>query len=526
MEKKVFLAIALSLLIMLSYSTFMNKMYPPAQQEVIDTTEPAPTQTMAASKAVSKVESAAIVVDQGVSEELLEVETEKFILVFSNIGGRIKEVILKDYSKKLLERDFLLVEGFENVPFEINQEYDKIILSYQDQARQIVKTFYIDDNSYSMDIDVSFRNLSGSSEDISYRIYNSRLDLEQYSSKELAGREKYFMEFSVATPEKVIRNNFGRSSKKEIVVTEKFEWAGVRDRYFCSILYPISPAASAFIQPISKQVVASGIQTANVVLAPNTEYTFNGQLYIGPQNSELLSNAHSGFENIVNFGVFNVISKGLLSIMRFLHSFLHSWGISVILISILIYLVLYPLTAKSLISMKRMQALQPEIEKLREALKDQPQKLNKELMELYRDNKVNPFGGCLPMFLQIPVFFGLYQALMRSIELKGAEFLWIKDLADPDRLIILKSSLPIIGDEINLLPLIMVVAMFFQQKLSMKSPGSSTMQEQQKMMMIFFPILFGFLFYHFPSGLTLYWVSYTILSIFSQRRISHAVAKQ
>jgi len=170
--------------------------------------------------------------------------------------------------------------------------------------------------------------------------------------------------------------------------------------------------------------------------------------------------------------------------------------------------------------MKKMQALQPQVEKLRSAYKDQPQKLNKEIMGLYRENKINPFGGCLPMILQIPIFFALYQALMRSIELKGTSFLWIKDLSEPDRLFILQNPLPVIGAEINLLPLIMIAAMFLQQKLSMKSSGSTTIQEQQKIMIVVFPLMFGFLFYHFPSGLTLYWVSYTILSIFSQGRIN------
>jgi YidC/Oxa1 family membrane protein insertase len=175
--------------------------------------------------------------------------------------------------------------------------------------------------------------------------------------------------------------------------------------------------------------------------------------------------------------------------------------------------------------MKKMQTLQPEIEKLRSQYKDQPQKLNKEIMEMYRQNKVNPFSGCLPMFLQIPVFFALYQTLMRTIELKGASFLWIKDLSETDKLFILPKSLPIIGNEINILPIVMIVAMFLQQKLSMKSAGSSTIQEQQKMMMFMMPVLFGFLFYHFPSGLTLYWVSYTILSILSQRRINRLAEK-
>ena len=144
--------------------------------------------------------------------------------------------------------------------------------------------------------------------------------------------------------------------------------------------------------------------------------------------------------------------------------------------------------------MKEMQALQPKIEELRKAYKDNPQKLNKEIMQLYKEHKVNPFGGCLPLILQMPIFFALYQALMRSVALKGASFLWIKDLSEPDRLFLLPVSLPVLGNEINILPIVMTIGMFIQQKLSSSSSSGST-AEQQKMMLIIMPLMFGLIFY-------------------------------
>lgn len=163
--------------------------------------------------------------------------------------------------------------------------------------------------------------------------------------------------------------------------------------------------------------------------------------------------------------------------------------------------------------MKEMQLLQPHIEELKCKLKDNPQKLNKEIMELYRQHKVNPFGGCLPLILQMPIFFALYQALMRSIVLKGATFMWIKDLSQPDRLFLFPATIPFIGNEFNLLPIVMAIGMFFQQKVSMSSATVGSNAEQQKMMLILFPIMFGFIFYHMPAGLVLYWLTNSILTV-------------
>ena len=172
--------------------------------------------------------------------------------------------------------------------------------------------------------------------------------------------------------------------------------------------------------------------------------------------------------------------------------------------------------------MRKMQEVQPHIENMRKLHKDNPQKLNRELAELYKQYNVNPFGGCLPLIIQMPIFFALYQGLMKSIELKGAHFLWIKDLSNPD-FINLPFTLPLIGSQLHVLPILTAIAMLFQQRSSMQNMGSGSpeQKQQQKIMMVFFPIFFGFLFYNFPSGLVLYWLTNTVLML-----IEHATLKK
>ena len=181
---------------------------------------------------------------------------------------------------------------------------------------------------------------------------------------------------------------------------------------------------------------------------------------------------------------------------------------------------LFPLTLKSLKSMKKLQELQPHIEKIRSDHKDNPHKLNKEVMELYRRYNVNPMGGCFPMLLQMPVFISLYQTLMRSVELKGATFLWIKDLSMPDAAFTLPFTLPFLGSAINLLPILMIGAMIVQQKSS-QARSNAGQTDQQKMMAAVMPIVFGFIFYSLPSGLVLYWLTNTVLTTTLQSLFLH-----
>ena len=262
-----------------------------------------------------------------------------------------------------------------------------------------------------------------------------------------------------------------------------------------------------------------------MVLSENESKTYNGIIYVGPQDSDILQKYELGFENIIRYsgiGLLNAISVGIVKILKLLHKIIPSWGVCIILIGALVYLVLSPLTLKGMGSMKKMQALQPEMTKLREQHKNNPQRLNKEMMELYKEHKINPLGGCFPLLLQMPVFIGLYQALWRSVMFKGQSFLWIKDLSQPDRLFIFPTTLPIIGNELNILPLLMMVIMYFQQKATTKNMASAdpAQAQQQKMMTTMFPLLLGFIFYKFASGLALYFTVFYTLSLITQLKMA------
>ena len=260
-------------------------------------------------------------------------------------------------------------------------------------------------------------------------------------------------------------------------------------------------------------------------LSPVESRDYNYTVFIGPERTELLKEYGGDFDKIkryYKFGLFDAIAKLIGGLMKVLYGFIPNWGVCIILISIVIYYSMYPLTAKGMASMKRMQALQPKIQQLKERYEDNPQKLNQEMLELYRREKINPLGGCLPMLFQMPVFIGLYQVLWRNVDFKGAHFLWIKDLSQPDRLFTLDFSLPVIGTDINLLPILMIIIMAVQQRFSAKNMTAAdpVQQQQQKMMMTVMPLLLGFIFYKFASGLTLYFTMFYIFSTITQWKIS------
>ncbi|MBN2373293.1 membrane protein insertase YidC, partial [bacterium] len=185
-----------------------------------------------------------------------------------------------------------------------------------------------------------------------------------------------------------------------------------------------------------------------------------------------------------------------------------NWGAALIVLAALINIVLYPLTTKRYLeSARNMQALQPKINELKEKYKDDPKKMNQAMLDLYKEHKINPLGGCLPLLLQMPIFIALYRTLIVSIELKGAQFLWMKDLAVPDRLF--KMPLPPPFDYFNLLPILMAGAMFLQQKNTQKAAPKQADKTQQQMM-VMMPLIFGVIFYNFASGLVLYWLTSTL----------------
>jgi len=509
MEKRILLASALSLLILLGYQAVVGKHAPVQQPKTVALPQQEMSNLILSPSAQLQKPNPAI---DRIPLESRYLETPKLKVVFSNLGGKITEVWFKDYGAKFfVQADFEQANTAE-LPFQfVPAGPGEILLSFSDGERKIAKRFKVQ-GDYFFSVEMDVLATSGSPAEIScFNINSAELDKDPHWQ-----RDKLFAESAISLADKVLRKNISQLTNKTFSEQSAVNWLGFRDKYFCALFKPEGKATGYFLRSGVDKNISAGL-----TLAPTA--TLKGTLYFGPQDSTILASAQAGLEQVVNFGFFDPISRFILKLLVFMHSLVPNWGICLIGLSCIIFLVLYPLTLKSMNSMRQMQQLQPKIDALKKQYQSDPQKLNKEIMELYREYKINPFGGCLPLFLQIPIFFALYQALMRSVALKGSSFLWIKDLSEPDRLAIFPSAIPFIGNELNLLPIIMAITMFFQQKLSSKSmPGADP--QQQKMMLILMPVLFGVMFYRFPSGLGLYWVMYSLFSLFFQWKKNTAKA--
>ncbi len=520
MERKVLLAVVLSSLVLLGYNLFFAKNYrlqQPAPSLLNNEIPSAQKELPILAREIKKENPAATFIPL----EHKVLENNQLRLSFTNLGAVLGEIYLKQTNKKFFETQLLNLQEVANQPFKLvlNQD-DKLIYEYADSQKKIRKIYSISNNTIELELVVE--NLSQLSQNWSFNLNYFSLNLEESSTD--FNKDKNSLEWVVSFPDKIVRKSLLRLGKKDYALEAgKFNWLSLKDHYFCTIFKAEDNPDSYYLQLTDNKTVIAGIPINLFDLKPKALAKFKVKLYAGPLNSALLSTVDSGFAQIVNFGTFDAISKGLLSILQFVHKFLPNWGVCIIVLSCLLFFLLYPLTIKSLKSMKAMQYLQPEMEKLRLQYKDQPQKFNKEVMGLYKKNKINPLGGCLPMLLQMPIFFALYQALLRSLELRGSNFLWIKDLSEPDKLFSLPYSLPFLGNEFNILPILMALIMFFQQRLSSKGTVSVN-PDQQKLMMIFFPIMFGVMFYHVASGLVLYWFVYSGLSLifqWKQLAVSH-----
>jgi YidC/Oxa1 family membrane protein insertase len=306
---------------------------------------------------------------------------------------------------------------------------------------------------------------------------------------------------------KLVQTPVAKLEKQE-VLTGTVSWAGFEDHYFLSAAAP--ERATAVVLRPRELVVETKILTPREADASALDYT----LFIGPKDVDQLEAAGHDLAKAMNLGWFGPISLFLLTILNLSHRLTGNYGLDIIILTVLVKVAFWPLTQKSFQSMREMQKLQPEMNKLRERYKDDPKQMNAEIMELYKRHKVNPLGGCLPMVLQIPVFFGLYQLLANTIELRHAPFfLWIHDLAAPERLDVLGYGVPV-------LTLLLGASMFLQQKMAPPA-GDPT---QQKIMM-FMPLIFTFMFIGFPAGLTLYWLTNNVLTIAQQYFVVRNVPK-
>jgi len=434
---------------------------------------------------------------------------DQFDVLFIEGQAAIKEVVFKKYKsgKMILLNGFLL--GDNNLIFQKESlTADKAVFVHRDKDKEIIKRFIFPKTNYTIELEIEIRNLSNLNLDLNLPLVLGTLNFV------VDPNEARFQDLAIITKDKAAYLNGRKNS-----VIESIQFLGLRNRYFCAIIEPEKGVYSGIINQLDKQESQAYLQAKEPLLAPGQKILQKFRIYLGPQDLPIINSIKPEWSVVMHYGTFNFIAHILLQLLEFLYKLVHNWGWVLVILSILIYAILFPLSLKQMRSMKAMQTIQPRVEELRRTYKDNPQRLNKEIMALYKEHKVNPFGGCLPLLLQIPVFFALYQVLMRSVALKGANFLWIKDLSEPDRLLMLPVSLPAIGNEFNILPIVMAAEMFVQQKISM-STATGGSAEQQKIMLIVFPIMFGLIFYKMPSGLVLYWFINSSLMLAYQLRMS------
>lgn len=298
-------------------------------------------------------------------------------------------------------------------------------------------------------------------------------------------------------------------SRGEKIVPRGTTMLSLTERYFCQSIRFSAGQAQAKILPAPTGQIMSTLLLERATASPAA---YVGEIYIGPRDYFYMKRAN--FESAFPVGMLGQIGLILLLALAWVASITKNYGVAIIVFSGLITCLTAPFTILSFRSMKKMQELKPHIDKLMAKHKDNPKKANAEVLTLYKAHKVSPISGCLPMLLQMPIVIAMFQAITHCIDLRGKSFLWIADLSLPDRIWQLPVALPLLGKDINLLPVLMAFAMFVQTKLSQQNLGSADANPMTKAMSgPMMSVVFGIMFYQFPSGLVLYWLTNSLMSM-------------
>ncbi len=547
MDKNVILAFVLSIAVFALYFLFMAPQEPvpqpgtkaaqpsPGKKEI----SPSPPLAAPADPEKQQVQDA----KPRLSGKDIPVKTKWFEALFSEQGGTLKSLKLTAYKERLGEKAFKeMIQVQETGPYPLQLEWvkktqapsDQVIykadrtsleltpqqpqgtLTFRSVSAQgitLIKTYTLTYDSYR--IGLALKVINGTSHPLDD---NLALLFENKFLKTDAAAAAFQGQLTFVNG-KYEEKNISKFDK-ETVLTGKIEWGALADTYFMGALVPLDSQGIASLK--TSRPAPDQLRTAFILppitLSAGSDKSFQIALYFGPRDIDILKPLNLQLEQAVNFGFFDILAKPLLWVLKFFNNYLHNFGWAIILLTILVKIVFWPLTHKSYKSMKDMQKLQPKMAKIREKHKDNREKMNQEMMALYKTYKVNPMGGCLPMVIQIPVFFALYSLLGYAIELRQAHFLlWINDLAAPDRLPI-GVPIPYVGDGIPVLTLLMGASMFIQQKMT-PTTGDPT----QAKLMLFLPVVFTFMFINFASGLVLYWLVNNVLSIGQQYYINKYV---
>ncbi len=510
MEKRTLLAITISIAILLVYQYFFVKPPAPPVTSGNIARESSKEPTKEEMKQASANAPASIPkINASEGEREVVVENDLYTATFSSMGGTIKSILLKQYKDNkgnpiVLMRDEALPpfsigadDGFQfaHAPFLVRGSNVKLTprintaslaFDYSDGSTSIRRTYTFHYDDYAIDLKDEITGLP------TYWITLGKdFGIYDKDSKVHFGpvvlKDADRLEFSVP------------KLKEAKIFKEGVKWIAQEDKYFFSSLIPGEAVDEVKVWDKN----ADALVAAQFKSGVNTY-----KIYNGPKENDRLQQYHVGLEYVIDFGFFSIIARPLFWVLKLFYKISHNYGIAIIILTTLVRIPFIPLVNKGQQSMKKLQDIQPRMAEVREKYKSDPQRMQREIMELYKKHKVNPMGGCLPMLLQIPVFFALYKVLLISIELRGAPFaFWIHDLS--------------LKDPTYVMPIVMGITMVIQQKMT----PSSMDPMQQKMMMIM-PVVFTFMFLSFPSGLVLYWLVNNVLSIGQQFYTNRKLAKK
>ncbi|MEJ2181623.1 MAG: membrane protein insertase YidC [Gammaproteobacteria bacterium] len=553
-NQRLFLFVALSLVILLLYSSWQEQYGPkppattPASSAApgqvapaIPSTETAsvPSEDIPDAKPGAMISGDAAAVSRPADSttirksQRIRIRTDLLDVEIDTTGGDIrkafpqqldhpdKPVVLFNYelprlliaqsglvASKGLSADHHVIFKSDQTEYKLDTGNDKIQvkLSWQgENGLAINKIYTFHRNSYVIDMDVEINN--GTSDEWTGRFYR-QLQRSEVTSEE---QSRFIYTFTGG----VVSNELNKYEKVDLdeMATWKAEqsyirggWVAMIQHYFLGAWIPVQDQYNYFYtKALDTGRYLIGMSTADTTIAPGQTGKFSSNLYIGPKDQERLANAAPNLQLTVDYGVLTILSDPLFWLLKFIHEYIGNWGWAIIFVTLIIKLVFFKLSEAAYRSMAKMRKFQPKIQQLKERYGSDKQRMSQAMMDLYKKEKINPLGGCLPMLVQIPVFIALYWVLLESVELRQAPFiLWIDDLSAKDPYYVL--------------PLIMGISMFVQQKLN-----PAPMDPMQAKILSFLPIVFTLFFAFFPSGLVLYWVANNILSIAQQWYITRKI---
>ncbi|MDR1396487.1 MAG: membrane protein insertase YidC [Desulfarculales bacterium] len=531
-NKRLFAAIFLSLAVLVGYQMLSA----PVQ------TPPPPSPPAAAPQPSQGTEQAAPPMNtergSGLSQENqareIRVDTPLYTAVFTERGGALRAVILKEYASvvngpkgypalDLKGQDPLSLRlnlinydsNLENKIFsassaalnvDSSRKEASLSFTYEYGGVQVVRTYTFRADSYAFQHNIQVSNNTGLNLEMTPELTLTHGVIEVSSYTYALVGEAVYLNGSYTE----VAHGDMNSGKVE---SGSVDFVSLNVPYFLGVMVPETQtgAMRSVRSSASETVMQSTLVEPTLLVESGGRAEDNFLIFYGPQNIDLLEPLGYNLAAAVNFGWFDLIAKPMLSAIKIIYEYTANYGLAIIIVTFIVKLLFWPLTRSSYKSMKRMQQIQPQVAKLKEKFGSNKQLLNKEVMSLYKNNRVNPMGGCAPILIQIPVFFAFYKVLGTATELRHAPFmLWINDLSAPDRLRI-GFEIPWVGDGLPILTLLMGASMFIQQKMT-----PTTGDAAQRRLMMIMPVIFTIMFINFPSGLVLYWFTNNLLSILQQ----------